>query len=237
MRKSAMPQVEFIYDSDCPNAAATRENLARALARAGLPAKWREWERSDPAAPDRARRFGSPAILINDRDLEGLELDHASLCRVYRTPAGSLSGVPSVESIVNALTGSVSAPDRSHLNRIKAHLPVAAAISFALLPNLACPACWPAYAGLLSACGLGFLIRTEYLVPVTSLFLAFALGGLWYRAEVRRGYWPFCLGAVAAAGILAAKFWIESSPLFYAGLILLVGASVWNTWSRKLKIL
>jgi len=230
-----LPRVELIYDSDCPNAAPTRENLARALAQAGVPAKWREWERSDPATPERARRFGSPAILVNGRDLEGLEGQRAPSCRLYQTAAGSSSGAPPVELIVKALADGISVSDRTHPNRIKAHLLLVPAISFALLPNLACPACWPAYAGLLSACGLGFLIRREYLLPLTAMFLAFALGGLWYRAKVRRGYWPLCLGLIAAGGILAGKFWLESGLLFYAGLLSLVGASIWNTWSRKTK--
>jgi mercuric ion transport protein len=228
-----MLKVELIYDSDCPNAAATRENLVRAFARVGLPAKWREWERSHPDTPDRARRFGSPSIVINGRDLDGHEGENAPLCRLYRTAAGSLSGVPSVESIVKRLADGISVLGRTHTNGMKAHLPVAVAISLSLLPNLACAACWPAYAGFLSACGLGFLMRTGYLVSVTALFLVLALGGLWYRAEVRRGYWPLCLGAIAIAAILAGKFWLEFSPLSYAGLIMLVGASVWNTWPAK----
>src|SRR3954462_8565336 len=31
-------------------------------------------------------------------------------------------------------------------------------IGFSLLPKMLCPACWPAYAGIVSALGLGFLI-------------------------------------------------------------------------------
>ena len=228
-----MPRVELIYDSDCPNAAPTRENLVRAFAKAGLPAKWREWERSNPETPDSARRFGSPAILVNGQDLECVTTELAASCRLYRTAAGPTSGVPSVEMIVKALAGGISVPGRTA--RIRPHLPVVVAISFALLPNLTCPACWPAYAGLLSALGLGFLIQTEYLLTLTALCMAVALGGLWYRAEIRRGYWPMCLGALAAAAILAGKFWLESGLLFYAGLIGLFGASVLNTWPRRTK--
>jgi len=49
-------------------------------------------------------------------------------------------------------------------------------IGVSLLPTLACPLCWPAYAGLLSSLGLGFLISTKYLFPLTVVFLAVALG-------------------------------------------------------------
>jgi hypothetical protein len=33
-------------------------------------------------------------------------------------------------------------------------------IGVSLLPKLICPMCWPAYAGIVSALGLGFLIST-----------------------------------------------------------------------------
>jgi len=103
-----MPKVELIYDSDCPNAAPTRENLVRAFAQAGVPANWREWERSDPATPERARRFGSPAILVNGRDLERVKGESAPSCRLYQTAGGSSSGIPSVELIAKALTDGIS---------------------------------------------------------------------------------------------------------------------------------
>jgi mercuric ion transport protein len=41
-----------------------------------------------------------------------------------------------------------------------------------LLPALACPLCWPAYAALLSALGLGFLTSSTYLLPLTGVLLA-----------------------------------------------------------------
>ena len=38
-------------------------------------------------------------------------------------------------------------------------------IGLAFLPKIACPACWPAYAGLLSSLGLGFLLDVRWLFP------------------------------------------------------------------------
>jgi hypothetical protein len=58
--------------------------------------------------------------------------------------------------------------------------------------------CWPAYAGLLSTLGLGFLISTAYLATLTAAFLALAVGSLAFRASRRRGFAPFWLGFVAA---------------------------------------
>ena len=38
------------------------------------------------------------------------------------------------------------------------------AIGAALLPKLTCPACWPAYAAVLSALGVSFVDYTPYLL-------------------------------------------------------------------------
>ena len=60
-------------------------------------------------------------------------------------------------------------------------------IGIALMPKLICPLCWPAYAGLLSAAGLGFLINSTNLLIVTASFLIVA-------ASVRNS-WPVRLAA------------------------------------------
>src|SRR5438094_8456163 len=88
-------------------------------------------------------------------------------------------------------------------------------IGVALLPKLACPLCWPAYAGVLSSIGLGFLISAKYLFPVTCVFLLLAMGALAFRATGRHGYGPLFLGLAAAAGVLLGKFEWESSPAVY----------------------
>jgi hypothetical protein len=78
-------------------------------------------------------------------------------------------------------------------------------VGVSILPKLACPACWPAYAGLLSSVGLGFLISTVYLLPLTAAFLLLAVAALAFRANKRRGYGPFAVGLVAGSGVLLGK--------------------------------
>ncbi len=102
-------------------------------------------------------------------------------------------------------------------------------VGLSLLPKLACPACWPAYAGLLSSVGLGFMVSTVYLLPMTAAFLLLAVAMLAFRARRRRGYGPFALGFIAASFILLGKFSLASNPVLYAGLGLLILASVWNS--------
>lgn len=97
-------------------------------------------------------------------------------------------------------------------------------IGFALLPKLACPMCWPLYAGILSSLGLGFLIGTAYLVPITIGFLAVALVALGFRAKRRRGFGPLAIGSVGSAAVPLGKFWANSIVATCGGVIVLVTA-------------
>ncbi len=103
-------------------------------------------------------------------------------------------------------------------------------VGFSMLPKLACPLCWPAYAGLLSSVGLGFLISAVYLLPLTAAFLFLAVAALAFRANKRRGYGPFVLGVLAGSAVLLGKFAWESKVTMYSALGLLVVASLWNAW-------
>ena len=109
----------------------------------------------------------------------------------------------------------------------KQNLLAAPGIGVSLLPKIACPACWPAYAGLLSSVGLGFLIpNMAYLLPLTAIFLLLAVGMLAFRARRRHGYGPFALGLVSASLVLLGKFSMAPNPMFYAGLGLLIAAFI-----------
>lgn len=105
-------------------------------------------------------------------------------------------------------------------------------ISVSMLPKLICPLCWPAYAGLLASVGLGFLISTAYLLPLTAVSLVLALGALGFGACNRNGHAPFLLGLVAAICVLLGKFVWLSKPTTYGAVGLLVIASLWNAWPR-----
>lgn len=106
-------------------------------------------------------------------------------------------------------------------------------IGVSVLPKLACPACWPAYAGLLTSIGLGFLISVRYLLPLTVTFLVLALSAMLFRARERRGYGPFLLAVLAASGVLLGKFAWDSRATVYGAIGLLVVASLWNTGPRR----
>ncbi len=117
-----------------------------------------------------------------------------------------------------------------NLKSIVASLP---AVLVALLPQLFCPACWPAYASLLSSLGIGFVNYSPVLMPLTIIFLLVAMGGLIYKCKTRRGYLPFLLGVTAAAGIVFGKFVLDMQTVLYFSIFFLVVASVWNVWPKK----
>ncbi|MCA9606207.1 MAG: MerC domain-containing protein [Myxococcales bacterium] len=231
-----MPKVELVYDADCPNVAKAREALMRGFGAAGVTARWAE--HLSVKAPAYARGLGSPTILVDERDVSaGGEPSPEACCRLYETGDGRLAGVPDVEVIARAIE---RAADRESDNDSggsppgwRSSLGAIPAIGAALLPKVACPACWPAYAGVLSSFGLTFLMETRWLLPLTASFLVLALGTLAFRAPRRRGYGPFGLGLLGATVVMAGKFALENDPAMYIGIALLVGASLWNAWPRR----
>ncbi|NOY88480.1 MAG: MerC domain-containing protein [FCB group bacterium] len=115
----------------------------------------------------------------------------------------------------------------------KRQLSIIPAIGAALLPNVTCPACWPIYAGILSAVGLGFLMTGTYFYILVSILLSISLFSLFYNAKTRRGYAPFALGLVSAIIILAGKYFQTSDYVLYVGAAILIAASIWNNIPKK----
>lgn len=228
-----MTTVELIYFRECPNVSLARERLLRAFATAGITPQWQEWERNDPASPDHARAYGSPTILVNGRDVTGMEplSKGDGACRVYTHTSSTMDGAPNVDTIATALRGTqVDKPVRGGWRNSFAALP---AIGAAALPKLTCPACWPAYSGLLSAMGVSFVNYTPYLFPLTAAFLLLSLIALGWRASQRRGYGPLWMGVAASVVLLAGKFAFDSDVAMYAGMAVLIAASLWNAWPRS----
>jgi mercuric ion transport protein len=225
-----MPTIDFVYDLDCPNISSARANLMRALSKAGVPARWQEHRIGDPEAPDHVRGFGSPTILIDGRDVGGLEPAAESCCRLYAAE-NAMIGSPSVEDITAAIVRAASTPPRP--TRLRTTVAALPAVGVALMPKIVCPLCWPAYVGLLSATGLTFLMEDRWLLPISALFLLAALVALGWRAEKRRGYGPAIAGLFSSVAILAGKFAVESDVAVYGGIAALIAACVWNAWPRR----
>jgi mercuric ion transport protein len=101
---TALSCVELIFDATCPNVDAARIELRAALARAGRPMIWTEWDRGAANAPAHVRQYASPTVLVAGRDVAaGSVLDAGSGCRVYTGARGVLVGAPSADTILAAL--------------------------------------------------------------------------------------------------------------------------------------
>lgn len=228
-------QIELVYEKTCPNIKVARLQMLRAFAEVGITPRWQEWEVSSPEAPSHVHGYGSPTILINGRDVTGDSADGDDYCcRVYSHGEHPNKCVPAMADIVHALKPAQQTPrTKSHSPRWRLNGALLPTVGVAFLPKLACPACWPAYAGLLSSLGIGFFDYTPYLLPFTGVFLLIAFTALAYRAKQRRGYKPLLVGLLAAGTFLIGKFYFDSDAAMYTGLALLVTASLWNTWPKS----
>lgn len=228
-----MPTVEFVYEKTCPHIEAARKQLLAAFGVVSVVPAWSEWEVSDQRAPEHVRSYGSPTILVDGKDVMGLSVEEvSSCCRIYALD-GEERGVPPLDQIVTALSMDRG---RRMTGGIRLNAAMLPSVGAALLPKLTCPACWPAYAGLLSSLGVGFIDYTPFLPPLTGFFLTVSVLAMAWRAPTRRGYGPFWLGVVAAAIVLVGKFGYDSDPTMWVGLGVLVSASLWNTWPVKTAI-
>lgn len=234
--KPDMPNVEFVYERTCPFVRDARRRLIDGFRSAGLTPHWSEWEASDPRAPEHVRGLGSLTILVDGCDIAGTPRDEAErCCRIY-TADDQLRGVPPLTMIVAALTRSRNGSDLAPTKRMsgaRSYAAVLPAVGLTALPKLTCPACWPAYAGMLSSLGVGFVNYSPYLLPLTAAFLSISVLALAYRATRRRGYGPFLLGTVGALTALIGKFGFDSDGIMWAGLGVVVAASIWNTLPKR----
>lgn len=108
----------------------------------------------------------------------------------------------------------------------------APALGASLLPSLSCPACWPAYASLLSALGLSFLGQSRYLLWLNVAALLAGLIVLLRRAG-GSGYLPVSMGALAAVLIVSGKFFLNSNLMNWLGAAALLVAFVWSGTKPK----
>ncbi len=235
MRSDAIkPDVILLYDRDCPNVSRARANLRGAFSAAGVAGGWRELDLADPRTPGHLRTLGSPTILVGGADVCRADGASGASCRVYRDADGDIVGAPPEAAIAGALrAASASAGNVGGKKGFLHALSAVPGTAVSLLPAVVCPACWPVYAGILSAAGFGFLSRGNVLLPVTAGLLAVALAGLAWRARSRRGYRPLAVGAVACAIILFGKFSLGFDPAMYVGAALLIASSIWNAWPRR----
>ena len=224
--------IELIVEKTCPNIEAARQQITRACNNLNIKPLWQEWEVSAADAPEHIHGYGSPTILINGKDVSGdMTAGDDFCCRVYNNEQNNNKGIPALNDIEQAITNAnqiqATTPAPGSWKNTSAVLP---AMGIAFLPKLACPACWPAYAGLLSSMGLGFIDYTPYLLPLTFLFLGIALLALLITSRRNNNYQPLALGIIASIILLTGKFYFDNDIAMYTGIAMLMIASLWNSW-------
>ncbi len=219
-------KVQLLSFPGCPNADAARQALRRALAAAELPPGIEEVDVTAPGTPAELRDWGSPTILVDGRDVAGSGPTGPS-CRLYDDAKGGTRGVPPDEMIRMAVDGARRRPRqwaRSLWLIPGALLP--------LLPSATCPACIAAYAGVLSAVGLGFLFDERVLAPLIVAFLAVGLASVAWSTRSHRRSGPLVASVLGSAVVAGRLVW-SAPALLYGGVALLIGASLWNLWLKR----
>lgn len=102
-----------------------------------------------------------------------------------------------------------------------------------LLPSAACPACITAYAGALAALGVGFFFNARVQMPLILVFLALSLASIAWSIRSHRRPGPLVAALVGSAAVLIGRLTWSLPPVVYAGVALLLGASLWNLWLKR----
>lgn len=103
-----------------------------------------------------------------------------------------------------------------------------------LLPTATCPACLGAYAGLVSAMGVGFLFRKQVLLPLIGIFLLLGIAGAVMSRRRHHRSGPLLLTIGGSLLVALGRIIWDVPVLVYAGAILLALASAWNFWLRRM---
>jgi hypothetical protein len=106
------PEIDLIFDEDCPHVNEARRLLHVALMASGLPPQWREWKRDAADTPPPLRSLGSPTIVVDGKDVStgeptATDCESANSCRIYHD-GRELRGVPPLDAVTRALASTRS---------------------------------------------------------------------------------------------------------------------------------
>lgn len=212
-----MADLKFIYFEGCPNAG----KLRAALGEVGL--EYDEVEQTAVPEGSALKAYTSPSILKGDELIFGSKTGEGGGCSL---------GVPTVDDlrVKLATSNQMSSPKSGFVSTF-------GSFGSALTVGL-CPICIPAIAAFLSSVGLGFLVSEAVLLPVMLVFLALALGGLfWSYLKEHRNIGPFVLGILMGLSLYLGRYVYFGSlinpVLMYGGIAGIIAVSLWNLKLRK----
>lgn len=123
--------------------------------------------------------------------------------------------------------------DRSTPRHWFKSLAFAPAAVIAFLPSATCPLCIAAYAGALSAVGLGVVFNAHVQVAVMLVFLVIGVGTVAWSARSHGHRGPTGVSIAGAAAFVVGRILWTVTPLLYAGVALLLVGSLWNLWLKR----
>jgi copper chaperone CopZ len=140
-------KIQLLHFEGCPNVDAARTALRSALTAERLDVPIDEIDVEHQNAPEWARGWGSPTILIDGKDVSGQERSSASACRLY---AGGAPSVDTIRARLVAARESSSSPGR-------VALPMVGAVTAAIAASACCLI--PAALALVGVSGAGFAAK------------------------------------------------------------------------------
>lgn len=96
-------RIQLLTFPGCPNAHEARQALEQAITRSGLAARIEEVNTTSPRTPPALRRWSSPTILVDGRDVGGEIAPTGGGCRLYLHRDGQLLGAPEAHVLDAAL--------------------------------------------------------------------------------------------------------------------------------------
>lgn len=117
--------------------------------------------------------------------------------------------------------GRSPAPPRSGAAR---HLALLPAVALVLLPK--CPLCLMAWLGAFGSLGVSSWVTGLWGAPLAIGLLALTNGALVLRARRSRDWSPVLVGLLGSGALLAGRLLLDAPLLLYAGLGLLLAASI-----------
>ena len=96
-------KVQLLYFQGCPHVEQARERLIDALTASQLPLEFEEIDTGAANSPEHLRRWGSPTILVDGRDVGGGGEPTGIACLLYRSREGGFEPAPTVDTIREGL--------------------------------------------------------------------------------------------------------------------------------------
>ena len=112
-------------------------------------------------------------------------------------------------------------------------LAFAPAAVLAFLPSATCPMCIAAYAGALSAVGLGVVFNAHVQIALMLAFLIIGVGSVAWSARSHGHLGPTLISVAGAAAFISGRILWTVTPLLSAGVALLLAGSLWNLWLKR----